>query len=186
MCKFFSGIIANKGKTALVDYWDDSHEKILKDNDIKDESVNPNFVRVELIPKDKNPCNQDIEQWELNVDQDYRPDWFDFTKAKKLMWERLNDMWKDCCIINTTVEELKDRKVRFVFSTKIKAMFDNSTVTEMWGNSTVTEMYGNSTVKKFSTKSKIKAMLGLSVCLDFSEEKAKIITNGNFEIRKKE
>ena len=71
MCQFFSGIITRE--ETIWDYDDDSHEVLIKKAGLNDSSRSPNFVRVELLPKDGDIFNHDLKNWHLNIDQDFRP-----------------------------------------------------------------------------------------------------------------
>ena len=55
---------------------------------LKDDSKQPNFVRVELLPQDNDIFNHDLKNWKLKVDQDFKPDWFDLDVSEKLMKEK--------------------------------------------------------------------------------------------------
>lgn len=75
MCKLKSGIIL-KNRVFVPEY--DSHTDMLEELGIEDNYLNASktFVRVELSPKYGNVFS-DIDDWELRVDQDIIPDWYD-------------------------------------------------------------------------------------------------------------
>ena len=81
MCKFFSVIVTKKSIVWDIDI--DNHTTLLEKAGIKDEKKDPNFVRVELLPKDNDVFNHDLKNWKLHVDQDFKPDWFDENDAEK-------------------------------------------------------------------------------------------------------
>ena len=81
MCKFFSVIVTKKSIVWDIDI--DNHTTLLEKAGIKDEKKDPNFVRVELLPKDSDVFNHDLKNWKLHVDQDFKPDWFDENDAEK-------------------------------------------------------------------------------------------------------
>ena len=83
MCKFMSAIVTKK--SIIWDLDIDSHEDLLAKAGIKDIKIDPNFVRVELVPTDNDVFNHDIKNWKLHVDQDFKPDWFDADDAEKKM-----------------------------------------------------------------------------------------------------
>jgi hypothetical protein len=161
MCKFKSGIITYKHGRVLHDDFIDQHSDILNANNIEDNHLKAKFVRVEIVPKDNNICNQDKTNWELIIDQDHIPDWFDKEKAYNQMWRALLSTWNKVFIINETLGSIKDKKIRVMFNSKIK-MLDNSTVNEMLDNSTVNEMWGNSTVNAMLDNSTVNEMWGNS------------------------
>ena len=52
MCQFHSGIITYKNKRAITNLDKDSHTDLLEQAGLKDDTSNPNFVRVEILPQD--------------------------------------------------------------------------------------------------------------------------------------
>ena len=159
MCRFFSGIQTKSG--VLFDLWDDSHEDIVKSNKLDDKTREPDFVRLELIPK-KEPWNQDPANWELVVDQDTRPSWFSEEFARRDMWEALQKLWKETLILGQELDEVKDRRVRWVVDSKIQKLSGTSQVGEMWGTSRVGEMWDTSRVGEMRDTSRVGVMRGTS------------------------
>ena len=74
MCQFKSALVL-KDRIFLPDY--DSHDKMLQELGIEDNFTNASkvFVRVELSPADGDIFS-DVDGWELKVDQDILPDWW--------------------------------------------------------------------------------------------------------------
>ena len=74
MCQFKSAFVL-KDRIFLPDY--DSHDKMLQELGIEDNFTNASkvFVRVELSPADGDIFS-DVDGWELKVDQDILPDWW--------------------------------------------------------------------------------------------------------------
>ena len=74
----------------------DEHDKIIKHFNLNDNTSNPNFAKVELIPKNHDYGN--LKEYIFKIDQDFLPDWFDKneveiacrTELKKIMknWKR--------------------------------------------------------------------------------------------------
>jgi len=82
MCNFFSAIVT-KDKV-LWDSMIDSHTELLEKLGIKDDSKDPNFVRVELSPPDYiEKTFKDLSLWKFKTDQDLIPDWYDEKDAHK-------------------------------------------------------------------------------------------------------
>lgn len=74
MCQFKSALIL-KDRVFVPDY--DSHEDMIRELNLLDDTNTPNFVRVELSPVSFS--HKDIlalSEWEYIVDQDYLPDWY--------------------------------------------------------------------------------------------------------------
>ena len=113
MCQFKSGIVLkNKVLTMLEE---DSHAEILKHFNIKDEMTPPDFVKVELVPIDGDVVNGihnlNFKTWELKVDQDTIPDWWEASKkwAEKEMMKALKETVKKRCVLrNQKIKEIKD------------------------------------------------------------------------------
>ena len=159
MCKFFSCIQTKK--EILFNYEDDSHETIIKENKLDDKTREVDFVRLELIPK-KEAWNKKIENWELHIDQDIRPSWFNEEFAKKEMWEALHKLWYKMLIIGKEVEEIKDRNIRWLVDSKINILSGTSQVGMMWGTSQVGMMWGTSQVGEMWGTSQVDVMWGTS------------------------
>ncbi len=194
MCQFKSFIVT-KDKI-LYSLQDESHTAILEENNINDESDSPEFVRVELVPKD-NIFNLDLTTWELSIDQDFKPDWF----FKEIEEPKIRKIMEDVIIpeqifINKKNVVIKDKKV-FCKNSSVTARGnssvvarENSSVTARenssveayknssviaWGNSSVTawgnssvEAWGNSSVEAWENSS-VVARENSSVVIPFSD-----------------
>jgi hypothetical protein len=118
---------------------------MLEELGIKDDSLFPNFVRVEITPKGGDIWNHDINNWKLRVDQDFRPDWFDVDEVEPRAKEKLKEWFEQCFVIDDKIwKEYKDTKI-YVKNSKVKAF--NSSV-EAWGNSSVEERENSSVVER--------------------------------------
>jgi hypothetical protein len=157
MCQFKSAIVLKSKIHCPLNT--DSHEDMIRELGLRDDSPFPNFVRIEHIPKDGDPFNHDPANWILNVDQDKLPDWFDDKKTEAEMQEIIKDVFAKCFVIDDdSWKEYKDTKL-FVRNAKVKTVKcsvvarGNSSVVargnssvEAWGNSSV-EAWGNSSVE---------------------------------------
>ncbi len=130
MCKFFSAIETKK-KT-LWAFGVDSHETLLELFKIKDETNSPNFVRVEYVPDEKGV-------FKLNIDQDFRPDWFDENKTEKRLAKiiRENSITEDIDIISGQYLCCYTNVGKMVGNSFIGTMLGSSQVCTMWGSSKV-------------------------------------------------
>ena len=94
MCQFKSFVINKQGKVFhLLD--DNSHNNI-KEHFKLHEGANhlkPNLVSCEIIPKDSDVFNQDLDNWKLVIDQDIVPDWLDNEQARELGIRVLKETW---------------------------------------------------------------------------------------------
>ena len=162
MCQFFSALVL-KNKI-LCDLDLDSHEEILKKYNIKDDSLDPDFVRVELTPPNHN-FKAPLSEWIFKVDQDLRPDWFEETGAradvekalKKVLKQRLissgkktvkSGRWIVCGHAQVTAHG--NTKVFACGSTKVKA--HDSAVVEAFGSAQVNAYYSVKVIAHDSVK----------------------------------
>ena len=158
MCKFFSSIVTRQGEV-LYNQFIDSHETLIQIFKLRDDKPMDYFVRCEFYPQNNNDMG-DADKYELKVDENYTPEWFEefresvTDKMRTIIKNMIVTGERDCLIGGTWI--LKDAKVGFLnycrivwaFNSTVNEMWDNSTVNEMWDNSTVNEMWGNSTVNK--------------------------------------
>ena len=170
MCRFKSGIIL-KTRCVIAEGADDSHSNLLESLGIEDtrENAMRKFVRVELTPvNDEWWTNPDT--WEISVDQDIVPDWFDIDREKYFEEFRnaVKVWWQEHVRVDQKIDELSSGYYRLKrcevkkLLNDVQAMLDNSTVQKMLDNSTVQKMLDNSTVQKMLGNSTVQAMLGNS------------------------
>jgi len=159
MCQHKSAIWTRKGLLYSLRW--DSHEKIIEENKLKDNSMNPDFVRIEFLPK--NGIWEDYlkpENYRIQIDQDFRPDWFsvDDPKLKKQCVEMIKKVWDETFIIDKEGLELKDKLFYIKNSKRIVAWGNSSVVARgnssvvAWGNSSVVAR-GNSSVEAWENSS---------------------------------
>ena len=152
MCQFKSALVL-KDRIFLPDY--DSHDKMLQELGIEDNFTNASkvFVRVELSPEDGDIFS-DVDGWELKVDQDILPDWWN--EAERLpQLKELVETWMQKHTIYAG--EVADGVWLATGSATVKA-YDSATVTA----------YGSATViipKRFVTGGVIK-LNDDSVCIN--------------------
>ena len=147
MCQFKSGIVL-PGKI-IVPLDKDSHNEILNDLGIKDNTEFPNFVRIECVPLDGDIFNHNIDNWSVKVDQDFLPEWFDKAKTEKLMKEiYMPEVFEKSFIIGREIEEINSGRW-FVKNGIVQKLSGNAIIEQMRESSTVNEMRGSSTARKF-------------------------------------
>ena len=78
MCQFASVLVL---RNRVVWGMEDSHEKLIKSEGLRDNSRSPEFVRAEISPPKGNP-RAPIAEWKYRTDQDYRPDWYSESEAE--------------------------------------------------------------------------------------------------------
>ena len=155
MCQIKSAIVLKD--RIYMPFKHDHHSQMLEELGVKDDSQFPNFVRVEITPKDGDIWNHDINNWKLRVDQDFRPDWFDVDEVEPRAKEKLKEWFEQCFVIDDkNWKEYKDTKI-YVKNGKVKA-FNSSVVAR--GNSSVVarenssvEAWGNSSVEAWENSS---------------------------------
>ncbi len=164
MCKLKSAIVL-KNKIFMPEY--DSHSRMLEELGIKDDYLNASkkFVRVELSPNNGDVFS-DIDSWELTVDQDIKPEWFNEEEYKPLIVEHTKEWAKshihigiDGLKINVgenhyikdckNVEVCDSAMVKYVCgSATVNKVCDSATVKYVCGSATVNEVYGSATVNE--------------------------------------
>ena len=160
MCQFKSALVL-KDRIFLPDY--DSHDKMLQELGIEDNFTNASkvFVRVELSPADGDIFS-DVDGWELKVDQDILPDWWN--EAERLpQLKELVETWMQKHTIYAG--EVADGVWLATGSATVTA-YGRATVTA-YGSATVTA-YDSATViipKRFVTGGVIK-LNDDSVCIN--------------------
>jgi hypothetical protein len=144
MCKFFSAVITKK--SVIWDIDNDSHEFLLEKAGIKDTKADPSFVRVELLPVDGNIFNHALKNWKLQVDQDYRPEWFDEADAERRVKKLITTVFKERFVINRTVNNITSGRW-FVGTGGIVVEFHGGTLENFRGG-TLQEFLGG-TLREF-------------------------------------
>jgi hypothetical protein len=166
MCNFFSAVITKDGFFYHLDM--DSHEDIIEHYKLKDAHVvggvtrEANLVRLELTPQDGDICNHNISNWNLRVDQDIIPDWFDKEKAEKLIKDAVQIVFKERFAIDTQIAEIKEGIWRVVKNSKIDVLKGNAVIRVMRGSSQVGVMWGSSQVGVMRGSSQVGVMRGSS------------------------
>jgi hypothetical protein len=140
MCQFKSFILLKE--KIHYSLKTDSHSDLLEELNIKDESVFPNFVRVEVLPKDKDIFNLNIDNWKVCVDQDYLPDWFNLEEQSERILKVFPEIIEKQIIINEKGIIIKDQ-IAYCKNSSVVARENSSVVARenssvvAWGNSSV-------------------------------------------------
>jgi len=150
MCQPASMIL----RKTVVPYWSkesDSHEVLLKELGLKDNTAHPKFVRVVIVPPNGD-FSRPLAEWQYHVDQDYLPPWYDATKAERQVRKALV-AWATEKVFLTGTHEVRSGQYYACGDSQVKA-FDSSQV-KACGSSRV-EAYGRSRVKAYG-RSQVKA-----------------------------
>jgi len=91
MCKSASFIVTQND--VLFSKYSDSHEDIISENKLNDETNTPDFVRIEIFPKD-NDYRTPMENWIFKTDQDFLPEWFNIKEAEIACRDKINEWAK--------------------------------------------------------------------------------------------
>jgi hypothetical protein len=133
----------------------DSHSDMLEQLGIKDESLKPNFVKVEITPPNSN-FFRPLNEWVYKVDQDHIPKWYIEEIDKERAFKALKE-WADGHIFigknNFKITGdgwfcLKDCNNVEAYGNATVRAYDNATV-EAYGNATV-RAYNNATVRAYN------------------------------------
>ena len=141
MCKLKSMIVL-KDRIYCPDH--DHHQKMLEELGIEDNylGASKTFVRVEL-----SPANDDVtipvNEWQINVDQDITPEWFDVSEYRERIYETVK-AWAVEHIHTSGVVKISAGILWAWGSATVEAC-DSATV-KAYGSATV-EAWGSATVK---------------------------------------
>ena len=141
MCKLKSMIVL-KDRIYCPDH--ESHQQMLEELGIKDDylGASKTFVRVEVSP-DNDDITIPVDDWQINVDQDITPDWFDAGEYRERIYETVK-AWAAEHIHNSGVVEISSG-IHFACGSAAVKACDSATV-EACGSATV-EAWGSATVK---------------------------------------
>lgn len=135
MCRLKSGIIL-KDRIFVPEY--DSHTEMLEELGIEDNylTASKTFVRFELLPKDNNIFSN-IDNWELNIDQDIVPDWYDEKIYKSRVIEQVKDWAKEYIHIGIDNLDINSGEKHYIKDCKNVGIGGNATVNYIGGSTTV-------------------------------------------------
>ena len=86
MCEFKSMIVMQS--EILYSKKHDNHRKLLEERNISDNSIQPNFVKIELVPK--NFDYENLDSYIFKIDQNFFPEWWCEQEAEIACREILN------------------------------------------------------------------------------------------------
>jgi hypothetical protein len=179
MCKIKSGIVLKDRVFCPLDY--DSHEEMLKELKLDDKTDKPDFVRVEIVPKDGNIFNHDLKNWVLKVDQDYKPEWFSEKFAEEEMKGALEVFFKERFITSGKIGEINQGRwflggsaqvKNICGSAQVKNICGSAQVENIYDSAQVKYIYDSAQVKYICGSAQVKYIYGRSVCC-FTGDKAK-------------
>ena len=146
MCKLKS-VIVLKDKVYCPDH--DSHQKMLEELGIEDTTENAmrRFVRCELSPKAEDNYASNISEWELKVDQDILPDWWDSNTYRPMVEDTVRE-WQSKHVIASGEADVRDGVYYACGSAKVHA-YDCATVHAR--NSATVHAYDCATVRAYGS-----------------------------------
>ena len=154
MCKLKS-VIVLKDKVYCPDH--DSHQKMLEELGIEDTTENAmrRFVRCELSPKAEDNYASNISEWELKVDQDILPDWWDSNTYRPMVEDTVRE-WQSKHVIASGEADVRDGVYYACNSATVHACnsatvyaYDSATVHAR--NSATVHAYGSATVHAYGS-----------------------------------
>jgi hypothetical protein len=133
MCKLKSAIVLKDRVFMPYDY--DSHEDMIRELKLKDNTKEPNFVRVEIVPPDED-LRKPLKDWIYKVDQDYLPEWYSAKFVEKEVRKELKKWYSARVFIDKKDLIIKEGKVYLC----------GSSSAELYGSSSA-KLYGSSSAK---------------------------------------
>ena len=163
MCRLKSGLIL-KNRVFVPEY--DSHTDMLEELGIEDNYLNANktFVRVELSPPNGDVFS-DIDTWELNVDQDITPKWYDEDTYKPQVVEAVKAWAKDHIHIDVDDLKISTGRNHYIKNCKAVNIYGSATVKYICGSATVKYIYDNATVENICNSATVEYAKGLSAII---------------------
>lgn len=159
MCQLKSALILKDKTYCPLDY--DNHSQMIKDLKLDDTTKEPNFVRVEMIPINGNIFNHNLKNWQLKIDQDFKPSWFTEKFALSEMQKEIQKFWKERFLIDSSLDEIKEGRW-YLKNGTIDKLTGNAIIEQMWGSSQVGSMRGSSQVRSMWESSQVGSMQGSS------------------------
>ena len=158
MCRLKSGLIL-KNRVFVPEY--DNHTDMLEELGIEDNYLNASktFVRVELSPSNGDVFS-DIDTWELNVDQDITPEWYDEDTYKPQVVDAVKAWAKDHIHIDVDDLKISTGRNHYIKNCKAVNIYDSATVENICGSATVKYIYGSATVKYICGSATVKYIYG--------------------------
>lgn len=144
MCKLKSMIVL-KDRIYCPDH--DHHQQMLEDLGIEDNylGASKTFVRVEL-----SPANDDItipvDAWQINVDQDITPEWFDVSEYRERIYETVKAWAAEHIHTSGVIEEISAGIHRVGGSATIERVGGSATIKSVGGSATIKRVGGSATI----------------------------------------
>ena len=144
MCKLKSAIVL-KDRIFMPDY--DSHSRMLEELKITDDylGASKKFVRVELSPANGDVFSN-VDEWELNVDQDIKPEWFSEDEYKPKIVEAVKEWAKTHIHLGVDRLRIDAGTNHYIKNCKDVEIYGSATVKNICGSATVKNIYGSATV----------------------------------------
>ena len=159
MCQFFSALVLRNGDI-LWHEATDSHSDLVAHFQMPDNPACKHFAKVEFTPPEVEgwPMFEDWEKYNLRVDEDTRPDWFD--EVENGVVKKLQSVIRSMIVNDERPLILGGARI-LVSGAKINAI-KSSRVISMSGTSRVGSMYGTSSVGYMYDTSRVGSMYGTS------------------------
>ena len=154
MCKLKSMIVL-KDRIYCPDH--DSHQQMLEELGIKDDylGASKTFVRVEVSP-DNDDITIPVDEWQINVDQDITPDWFDADEYRERIYETVKAWAAEHIHTSGVVEEISSG-IHFVCgSATIKTVSRSATIEWVGDSATIKRVGGSATIKTVNRSATIE------------------------------
>lgn len=158
----------------------DSHEDIIREFRLYADGVRgANIVRVEIVPP-SGDLRVSTDRWELSVDQNDVPDWFDRKRCEEQVRLALVD-WVSAKIVTEGSRNIADGECYAYGSSRVTASgsstvtaYDSSSVTAC-DSSTVTACEHCATVRHYSTTDPVLPVGPHAVVIDSRGKKSVVV-----------
>jgi hypothetical protein len=175
MCNAASMILKQNDILWLKD--SDSHEDIINHYNLNDKSRTPDFVRVEITPKN-NDYKLPIKKWVYKVDQDYLPDWYQPKEAEKAVRHELKNWYKSKIINDGKKHSFKGKVTKIILNgdVTVDGMVGANSYCQSFNNSQLisTNQKGGDCVS-FDNSQLISTNQQGGGCRSYGENKVKVV-----------
>ena len=146
MCNFFSCIVTETGD-CFYSAMTDSHDEILRENKIVDDTSDPEkmtFARIEITPPDDDVFRP-VKEWTLKIDQAITPKWWS-KFYEKIAFDTLKKFLKSALIVGKEIEKI-DAGRFWVKDSKIDTICNSALVEMLRDSAVIKYVYGSAVIK---------------------------------------
>ena len=162
MCSFFSCIVTETGD-CFYSSMTDSHDEILRENKIVDDTSDPEkmaFARIEITPPDGDVFRP-VKEWTLRIDQSITPKWWS-KFYEKIAFDTLKKFLKSALIVGKEIEKIEAGRF-WIRDCKIGTVGSFAVIELMCGSAVINDVYGSAVIHTVRDSAVINDVYGSAV-----------------------